>query len=127
MGPLPWQDEKYCHSVWFHSKPFFVLKSHFCNGTYIIPFLSYPPSVAPPPIPLNLVKSLIAGIKNAPNPPYTKMREWVPRPISQIRVSRTLLTPESTFGIILRYCAICVKNQFWSVFGQNWIKIFILA
>ena len=68
-----------------------------------------------------------SGIKNAPNPPYTKMREWVPRPISQIRVSRTLLTPESTFGIILRYCAICVKNQFWSVFGQNWIKIFILA
>ena len=53
-----------------------------------------------------------SGIKNVPNPPYTKMREWVPKPISQIRVSRTLLTPESTFGIILRYCAICVKNLF---------------
>ena len=55
------------------------------------------------------------------------MREWVPKPISQIQVSRTLLTPESTFGVILRYCAICVKNQFLSIFGQNRVKIFILV
>ena len=101
---------------------FLYLKATFAMVPIL--FHSYhTPLVLHPPIPLNLVKSLIAGIKNAPNPPYTKMREWVPKPISQIRVSRTLLTPESTFGIILRYCAICVKHQFWSVFGQNWIKI----
>ena len=43
MGPIWWQDEKYCHSVLFYLKPFSKLKSHFCNGPHIIPFLSYSP------------------------------------------------------------------------------------
>ena len=35
---------------------------------------------------------------------------------SKFGVFRTFRNPESTFGVILRYCAICAKNQFRSFF-----------
>ena len=47
---------------------------------------------------------------------------------SKFGVFRTFRNPESTFGVILRYCAICAKNQFLSFFfGQNRVKTFILG
>ena len=78
---------------------------------------------------------LFQGIKKKKDQNFQKslciLRDTPTRYIrSKFGVSRSFLAPESTFGVFLRYCAICViyvQNPFLSIFSQNQVKIFILA
>ena len=46
-----------------------------------------------------------------------KMHLW-----SKFEVSRAILASDLTYGVILRYCAICAQNAFCTFFDKNRVK-----